>query len=243
MFADSLLETSWSQRGRRGLTTLTSFGLQAVVMGALLAIPLLTTVGSPLARTVSTPISLGRRDPGPPPTNPGRFHSSSVEIIPVPGRIIAPGRIPATIVRGDDSSQTGPTITDVFGSNGGPYTGHGIGMNLPFSGTQPVIPAKPNATITREFKTSKMLQGMLIHRVEPVYPQLARTARIQGSVVLEAVISKEGTMKDLRLISGHPLLVQSALQAVSQWQYKPYILNGDAIEVETQITVNFMLNN
>ena len=104
------------------------------------------------------------------------------------------------------------------------------------------MPAKPAPTITREFKTSRMLQGMLVHRVEPAYPPLARTARIQGSVVLEAVISKDGTMKDLRLISGHPLLVQSAIQAVSQWRYKPYILNGDAIEVETQITVNFLLS-
>jgi periplasmic protein TonB len=70
---------------------------------------------------------------------------------------------------------------------------------------------------------------------------MARAARIQGPVVLAAIISKDGTIENLRLISGHPLLVHSAIDAVSQWRYKPYILNDEAIEVETQITVNFVL--
>jgi protein TonB len=86
-----------------------------------------------------------------------------------------------------------------------------------------------------------MMQGSLIRRVEPVYPQLAKTAHIQGPVVLAAVISKEGAIENLRLISGHPMLVPAAIGAVSQWRYKPYILNNEAIEVETQITVNFVL--
>jgi len=88
-----------------------------------------------------------------------------------------------------------------------------------------------------------MLQGSLLHRVEPVYPPMARTARVQGAVVLEAIISKEGAMKDLRLISGPALLVPAAVEAVSQWRYRPYVLNDQAIEVETQITVNFILGN
>jgi periplasmic protein TonB len=70
---------------------------------------------------------------------------------------------------------------------------------------------------------------------------LAIAARIQGSVVLAAVISKAGTIENLKLVSGHPLLVPAAIDAVRQWQYRPYVLNGEIIEVETQITVNFML--
>jgi protein TonB len=88
-----------------------------------------------------------------------------------------------------------------------------------------------------------MLEGSLIRKVQPIYPPLARSARISGSVVLAAVISRDGAMENLKLISGHPMLVPAALQAVSQWRYRPYILNGDAIEVETQITVNFILGN
>lgn len=103
----------------------------------------------------------------------------------------------------------------------------------------PIQPPPP----VRQFRTSSMLQGSLIHRVEPIYPPLARAARVQGPVILEAIISKDGTMQNLRLISGHPLLVKAAIEAVSQWRYRPYILNNDAIEVETQITVNFVLGN
>jgi protein TonB len=87
-----------------------------------------------------------------------------------------------------------------------------------------------------------MLEGSLIRRVQPVYPPLARSARVQGSVVLSALISKAGTMENLRVLSGHPLLVAAALEAVRQWRYRPYILNAEPIEVETQITVSFSLS-
>ena len=82
---------------------------------------------------------------------------------------------------------------------------------------------------------------MIVHSVPPVYPELAKQARVQGSVVLQAVIGKDGTVTDLRLISGHPLLAQPALDAVRQWRYKPYLLNGEPMAVETQVTVNFAL--
>jgi protein TonB len=71
---------------------------------------------------------------------------------------------------------------------------------------------------------------------------MARNVRVQGPVVLAAVIGKDGTIENLRLMSGHPMLVPAAMAAVSQWRYRPYILNGEAIEVETQITVNFILS-
>lgn len=79
----------------------------------------------------------------------------------------------------------------------------------------------------------------MIRQVKPVYPPLAKQARIQGVVVLEAVISKQGTIDNLRVITGHPLLIQSAIDAVKQWQYKPTLLNGEPVEVVTTITVNF----
>jgi len=77
--------------------------------------------------------------------------------------------------------------------------------------------------------------------VLPQYPPLARSARIQGSVVLQAVISKEGVIENLRVVTGHPMLVPPAIDAVRQWRYRPYILNNEPVEVETQITVNFGL--
>lgn len=81
-----------------------------------------------------------------------------------------------------------------------------------------------------------------MHKVEPAYPPMARTARIQGPVELRAIISKEGTIENLRVVSGHPMLAQAALDAVRQWRYRPYILNGAPVEVETEVIVKFVLS-
>ena len=86
-----------------------------------------------------------------------------------------------------------------------------------------------------------MNKGSLIRKVQPAYPVLARSARIQGAVVLQAVISKQGTIENLKVLSGHPILVPAAIDAVKQWRYRPYILNSEPVEVETQIIVNFSL--
>ena len=84
--------------------------------------------------------------------------------------------------------------------------------------------------------------GLLIRKVQPNYPALARQARIQGNVVLTAEISKDGSIENLRLVSGHPMLAPAAIEAVKQWKYKPYFLNGEPVEVETQVTVIFSLS-
>jgi periplasmic protein TonB len=86
-----------------------------------------------------------------------------------------------------------------------------------------------------------MSEGNLIRKVQPAYPPLARSARIQGQVVLQAVISRQGSIENLSVVTGHPMLVQAAIDAVRQWRYRPYILNNEPVEVETQITVNFSL--
>jgi protein TonB len=244
MFAESLLETSWAERGRRSWMTLTSFGLQAVIVGLLLLIPLLTTVGLPSARALKPPVSLGG---SPPPLRPVEHHHATTIVRSniADNVLMAPRSIPPT-VRIINETEPPPQVsynTDpgVDGGTGG--SKDGIWKSLNDSLNHPVpMPVAPPPTIKREFRTSTILQGSLIRRVEPTYPPLARQARIQGMVVLSAVISKAGTIDNLRLISGHPMLVGAALDAVSQWRYRPYILNGDVIEVETQITVNFMLN-
>lgn len=243
MFADSLLETSWAHRGRRSWTTLTSFGLQAVVIGLLLMIPLLTTVGLPVNPVMTTPVSWAAPPPSAPmrPQNaiqPNRSNLSG-------NAIIAPRSIPHEV---QILNETEPppqvsynTDPGVIGSTGPGDARAGVwrSINESLSRVQP--PPAPPATIKREFRTSSMLEGSLIRRVQPIYPPLARSARIQGSVVLTAVISQTGTMKNVTALSGHPMLVPAALAAVSQWRYRPYVLNGEAIEVETQITVNFVL--
>lgn len=239
MFTDSILKTSRAQRSRRNWTALTSFGLQAVMIGILLLIPLLTSVVLPAARTVSTPISMGRRSAGSAPAV--RASPGMVQIIPQPARLMMPSRIPRTI---EVDAGPAPQIAMDGGadrsSDLGPPVGNPNAFPMPIPGTHPVTPVTPVQT-SHPLRISSMLPGSLIRKVQPVYPVLAKSAHIQGTVVLEAVISKAGTIENLQLVSGHPMLVPAAIEAVRQWRYKPYILNGDAIEVETQITVNFTL--
>jgi len=82
----------------------------------------------------------------------------------------------------------------------------------------------------------------IVNRVQPIYPPLARQTRISGTVRLHAIISKDGTIQQLEVISGHPLLQQAALDAVRQWRYQPTLLNGEPVEVDTTIDVIFSLN-
>lgn len=239
LFTDSLLQTSWAQRSRRSWTTLTSFGLQVLALGLLLLLPVLRTVGLPSARTVSTPITLGRRSPMPLAESPRTAATSAARNNVAAAILVAPGHVSRTIPNADDAS-----VPPVDGAGGflGPgfRSGSADGPSMPLiSGTNVVPVLRP--PITHAVRTSTMLEGNLIRRIDPVYPPLARTARIQGSVVLAAMISKDGVMENLHALSGPPMLVPAAISAVSQWRYRPYILNSEPIEVETQITVNFTL--
>lgn len=90
--------------------------------------------------------------------------------------------------------------------------------------------------------SSDVASGLLVKKVPPAYPENARIARIQGSVVLKALIDKDGSIEDLTLVSGHPMLAPAAIEAVKQWKYKPYLLNGRPVKVDTQIVVNFQLS-
>jgi protein TonB len=86
-------------------------------------------------------------------------------------------------------------------------------------------------------------EANLIKKVQPTYPPLAKSARVQGTVEFTAVISKEGKIENLKLVRGHPLLVNAAKEAVLQWRYKPTMLNGEPVEVVTDIIVNFTLSS
>jgi len=121
-----------------------------------------------------------------------------------------------------------------FGRGGPGDVAYNLGNSLPIAPTLP-SPAHP-------LKISHWAEGNLIYRVQPVYPPLARQARIQGAVQLRAIISKAGTIERLAVESGHPMLAGSAVDAVRQWRYRPYLLNDEPVEIETEITVNFVLS-
>ena len=235
MFNDTL-NSSWDERSRRGLTTLTSFGLQALAVGVLLVLPLLRPAGLPLLRQLSTPVSMGQPLTDAPAV---RTHAGANAAAPSAASIfLRPStRFPIGMSEvSDDGPPVAPSGPYIPGLKGSP---NGV-FDSPGSDTRPIMPVAP-VPIARPLSISHMSEGDLVRKILPTYPPLARAARLQGQVVLQAVIGKQGAIENLRVLSGHPMLVPAAIEAVRQWRYRPYILNSEPVEVETQITVNFSL--
>jgi protein TonB len=113
-------------------------------------------------------------------------------------------------------------------------------------GQSPPSPPQTSQSASKEGEPihieGEVTTGLLIKKVNPEYPTKARRKRTQGTVILRAVISKEGDIVDLSVVSGDPLLVKSALKAVKQWKYKPYFFQGKPVEVDTEIRVNYALS-
>ena len=160
----------------------------------------------------------------------------------------APRQIPREIADVNEEPLPPPSGDAVPGSTPGAVPGSGPSsvMGL-FSSAPAVVPPPPLVKDAPKPATQRIRVGgiveaaNLIRKVQPVYPPLAKQARIQGAVHFTAIIGKDGAIQGLQLINGHPLLVEAARQAVSQWQYKPTLLNGEPVEVVTEIDVNFTL--
>jgi len=161
----------------------------------------------------------------------------------VNGQLRTPTKIPEKVqmIKEDEAPPPVMSAAGVVGGVPGGVPGGSMGGVI--GGIISSTPIVPKVATPQRVRVSQgVTQGLLIRKVQPAYPPLARQARIQGSVLLQAEISKDGTIQNLRLISGHPMLAPAAIEAVKQWRYKPYILNGEPVEVETQITVNFTLS-
>jgi len=243
MFADSLLDSPWADRSRRGWTTLASFALQAAAAGVLLLLPLLYTQGLPHFQLMAALVA-PTPPPPPPPVGPVRNPHQTTSNLSSEGKVIAPRIVPREILRIDEPSAPPPVdlgAPTVPGGTGTPMARVGVPDSIG-SGLNVMVPPRPSAPSAHPPRVSRMMEGNLIYRVLPQYPPLARQARVQGVVLLRAMISREGKIEHLQVVSGHPMLVQSAMDAVLQWRYRPYYLNNEPVEVETQVTVNFTLS-
>jgi protein TonB len=233
MFADSLYESGLDRRSQRSWTTLASFALQVLAVGGLLTLPFLSTQGLPALPFVMhlmVPVSPGDRAPV--PHTASRGAASSLHVVVPLDRNRIPNFKPAA--DGNDPAPPDFPIGQCsVGCGDDPVGAVGATGN----GVMPQLAPAPVAHL----RASVMMEGNLIHRVQPQYPPLAIQTHTQGSVVLSAVISRAGTIENLQVISGHPMLVNAAIDAVRQWRYRPYVLNGDPVEVDTQVTVNFTL--
>ncbi len=245
MFEDSLLESGGRLRTKRGWTTILSFILQSLLVAILILIPLLYTEALPKQQLMT--FLVAPPPPPPPPPPPAAAPVKAVKVVQtdiVNGQLRTPTKIPEKVQMIKEEEAPPPVMASggvVGGVPGGVPGGQMGGVIGGIISSTPV--AVPKVAAPQRVRVSQgVTQGLLIHKVQPNYPPLARQARIQGAVVLQAVISKEGTIEGLKLISGHPMLAPAAIDAVKQWRYKPYILNGEPVEVDTTITVNFTLS-
>jgi protein TonB len=247
IFSDSLLNYE-DQKGRQAWATFGSFALQCVMLGVLLLLPLYFTQELPTSQLLTLLVA----PPPPPPPPPAAQASARIvkqvqSDLAAGGQLRTPSKIPAEVkMITEEEAPPLPSEGGVSGGVPGGIPGGQIGGVLGgiLSSTSPLpYPQKVQAAAPRRVRVSQgVTKGMLLVQVEPTYPLLARTAKVRGAVVLNAIIDKEGNIRDIRLISGHPLLASAAIEAVRQWHYRPYLLNGEPVEVETTVTVNFMIN-
>ena len=230
------LETTWDGSARRGWSTFASFTFQGLALSLLFAIPLFWMEAPPMLRFAEI-LPPPAPAPAPPVGETARRVPTSSNISHA--RLIEPTIVPTTIASLHES-QAPPAPDLGLGVVGGmDLSGRRVSNTI--ADAINVVAPPPTPVATHPFRLSHMSEGSLIYRVQPEYPEIARQARIQGAVQLRAIISKAGTIENLTVESGPPMLIPSALKAVRQWRYRPYLLNGEPVEVETEITVNFTL--
>lgn len=245
MFEEVLVcDSAWANRGHRGWTTLASFAVQALAVSLLLLLPLVYPQGLPRLALTEYLIAPAA-PPGAPPAPEVRPRPVNPAASNMIGHIlVAPTQIPTAIAQLNESAV--PPVPEVpagywVPGGTGPAGARNPVLDSIGNGLNSIAPPPP-APASLPPRLSHAMEANIVHRVQPDYPALARQVRIQGAVVLKAVISRDGTIENLRVLSGHPMLVPAAMDAVRQWRYRPYLLNGEAVEVETQITVNFVLS-
>ncbi len=241
MFETSLLASS-TQRYPRAWTTLVSLAIQTFFVGTLILVPMLFTDVLPFhvpREVVQIPSAPRSAQSEAAASIQPRHHAEVLS-----ERIQVPRSVPTEIIHFNDLSST-----QVAGNSGPPDPSGIVSTGTGGPQLSALLHAGTSVTPTiqrtqpKRWKVSGGIeQGLLIRYVKPVYPRLAQAAGVQGEVVLQAIIGKDGSIENLRAISGNPLLVKAALDAVQQWRYHPYLLNSEPVEVETQITVRFTVS-
>jgi protein TonB len=236
MFEDSLMESAGRIHTNQKLTGFISTVVQLALVGFLVLLPLIFTEALPKGQLTTWLVAPPPPPPPPPPAAPQIQHVQKVSEI-VNGELRQPSKIPKIVKSIKEEEAPAPSTGVVGGVVGGVPGGSAGGVIGGIIGS--TAPPPKVATPQKLRVSSGVAEGLKVHDVQPTYPQMARIAHIQGDVILQATISKTGTIEGLHGVSGHPILIQAAMDAVKQWKYKPYILNGDPVEVETTIKVQF----
>jgi protein TonB len=242
MFEDSLLESGGRLKTKRGRTTTFAIILEIGLIGVMVLMPLIFTEALPKQQLMTFLVAPPPPPPPPPPAAAPVHVQKQIQTDIVNGALRTPTKIPQKIqmIKEDEAPPQMAAAGVVGGVAGGIPGGAMNGVIGGIISSTPVAVPKV-ATPQRVRVSAGVTSGLLVRKVNPVYPPLARQARISGTVVLRAVISKDGSIENLSLVSGHPMLAPAAIDAVKQWKYKPYLLNGEPVEVDTEVQVNFTL--
>jgi len=226
---------------RRGEALGISLFIETAALALLVVTPLLTGVAQPhINSTLNMPVAFGgSRTPAQPPRQPSTIRKSE-KFHPHTFTFTLAPTLQRTAPREEEDAEP---ANSGAGPLGNPYSSEGVPIFA-----QPMnAPVQPSAEIKKPEEkrvvrvSEPMQQAQLIARIVPRYPPLARQTRKEGTVLLHAIISVEGRITRLEVVSGSPLFVQDAMDAVRQWRYRPTYLNGEPVEVETSITVIFRL--
>src|SRR5215470_15750215 len=244
MFEDMVLSGKMKPTNKRWTVVLSMVG-ECLFLGILILIPLIYTEALP--KTMMATMLTAPPPPPPPPPPP-----AAVQVVKVrpqvhlmdAGKLVQPRVIPKeTKIIKEEAEPDMASVGAVGGVPGGVAGGSMGGVLGGVIGGVGTAPPPPRPRPTGPIRVGGNVQAArIVNRVQPVYPPLARQTRISGTVRLHAIISKDGTIQQLEVISGHPLLQQAALDAVRQWRYQPTLLNGEPVEVDTTIDVIFSLN-
>ncbi|HXN23923.1 MAG TPA: energy transducer TonB [Candidatus Dormibacteraeota bacterium] len=239
-----------SVRVRRRKAFAVSLTLQLAVVAMIIIVPLFATGQRPLLTILTPAPRFYGATRGVPASSPG--HEADAHPTSPSHRILrfvsAPPRIWKAAITSDTLDSPSPTCERCGnGHPTGPGTGPGWPDQIPGlpesdrrSVPMPPVPRAPKPPVM--IHRSRIDPAMLIHRVEPVYPPLARMTRREGRVELRAVIGADGSIVSLQVVAGDPLFIAASTAAVMQWRYRPTTLNGQPVEVDTFVTVVFTLN-
>ncbi|MBZ5507923.1 MAG: energy transducer TonB [Acidobacteriia bacterium] len=241
LFSDSFLEPSGLDRRRRRGTALVSVIIQSTIVLVLILLPLWFTDVLPTQQLTTFLVAPPPPPPPPPPAAPVKAMERVSQIIN--GQLLTPSKIPKKVQMIKEEEAPPPAMGVAGGVVGGVPGGQTGGVIGSLIAATNHGPAPVASEIPKRLKVSQGVSlGLLENRVEPVYPIIARRSRVQGTVQLRAVIATNGSIANLQLVEGHPFLVSAAIDAVRQWHYRPYMLSGVPVEVETTIFVNFHLD-
>ena len=234
MFEDSTFESGGRIKTKSGRWMVFTCIVNGSILLLLVLIPLIYPEALPAAMTQT--LLFAPPPPPPPPPPPEVVHVVHVQSEMMNNQLTAPTKIPKNIEM-VTSKEAPPSSFGVAGMEG-LGGGSGVPGSVFGAGKAPIVKAAPPKKVNI---SAGVAQGMLIQRTMPIYPPIAKAARVQGTVVLQAMISKQGTIEDLKVVSGPAMLQESAIDAVKTWRYRPYLLNNEPVEVETTINVIFTL--